>query len=235
MNEPTHLASGPTTLAMTRQRLESAPQWAKAAISAERERRGLPDIFTNTAAPNRCPSRSPATRVLVGAAASGVSKPHRLNRTDAYELLPEVISPGAWEMVRSAVECGEQIAFQNSHQGKPFAYSNSPDVRISFDPVAGMLFELHGDAARGFKWPAGGFASIGFIPHKWVKRMIGSQWVREIQALTIRHVALLKPHDPDGGPAYPLARVLSVQPDQVAKARLQICLEAIRANRGAGI
>jgi hypothetical protein len=222
MSDGIILASPPTGSAETAARLAGAPSWVIQAVAHERERRGLSPIAAQSAAPIRRSRRSPALpRALVGAAAPGVSSPHRIDQDGGREILPEIIAPSAWAGVRCDLLMGERFDFQTGHDGKPFARSDSPDVELHWDDVAGLMFTLRGEAAAGFRWPASGYASIGFIARKWTKRLTRRHgWVREIQAMSLRHIALLPPHH--DGPAYRQARVVSVKPGEQVRAFVRL-------------
>jgi hypothetical protein len=210
--------SSATATSATRRHLESAPAWARTAIDTERERRGLPVLFGRAASTTKAalPARRPlVARTLVGAAAPGVSSPHRIDVKGDREILPEFIARSAWDCVAADLLMGETFDFRTNHDGKPFARSDDPEVSIEFDPIAGLLFTISGAAAGGFSWPAGGYASIGFVARAWTKVFTRHGWARRIDRMALRHVALLPPHH--AGPAYRLARVLSVPPDQAVR------------------
>jgi hypothetical protein len=223
------IATVSASIDATRRHLADAPQWAKAAIDSERERRGLPVLFDRSASTATKQRRRGFVRTLVGVAAPGISLPHRIVQDSRRELLPEIVARSAWDCVQADLLMGETIDFRTGHDGKPFARSDDPEVEIRFDPICGMLFTIRGDAAAGFRWPAGGFCSIGFLPRAWTKRMIHGQWVRQIDRMSIRHVALLPPHYPP--PAYPHARVLSVPPDREVKTFVNLRCDARLATK----
>jgi hypothetical protein len=207
------------TLDDARRRLDDAPEWARAAIDHERERRGMPTLFGRSAPPKvaaKARSLRPP-RAIVGVAAPGISTPHHLDAVGVHELLPEIVSRSAWDGVKADLAAGKTFAFRTDHDGTPFLRSDDPAVSIDFDPVAGMLFTIRGVAASGYAWPGGGFASICFAPRRWEKRMLkGRGWVRVITAMTLDHIALLPPHH--AAPAYRQARVLSVKPEEAMRA-----------------
>ena len=219
------LATVTTSADAARRHRDDAPDWARAAIDSERQKRGLPVLFasaTKSAPPAR---RRLVARTLVGVAAPGVSTPHRLDEHRERELLPEIIAPSAWDCVAADLLMGETFDFRTGHDGKPWAQSDDPDVEIDFDPVAGLLFRIRGDAAQRFAWPAGGFASVGFVAREWQKMFTRSHgWVRQIDRMTLRHIAIMPPHR--DAPAYRLARVLSVPPDREMKALVNLRVDA---------
>jgi hypothetical protein len=220
-------ATATASLDATRRHLGDAPDWARAAIDSERQKRGLPVLFSrdSTATATKSPRRHGVARTLVGVAAPGVSSPHRLDERRERELLPEIIAPSAWDCVAADLLMGETFDFRTGHDGKPWARSDDPDVEIDFDPVAGLLFRIRGDAAQRFAWPAGGYASIGFVARQWQKMFTRSHgWVRQIDRMTLRHIALMPPHH--DAPAYRLARVLSVPPDREMKAFVNLRVDA---------
>jgi hypothetical protein len=215
------IATATASTDATRRHLADAPAWAKAAIDSERERRGLPVLFGRSASTvTKQPRRRGVVRTLVGVAAPGISSPHCLTQDGGREILPEIIARSAWDCVAADLLMGRTFDFRTNHDGKPFVRSDDPNIVIRFDPVAGMLFTLRGEAADGFPWPAAGFCSIGFVARTWTKRMIRGQWVRQIDRMSLRHVALIPPHHE--GPAYHLARVLSVPPDREVKALVNL-------------
>ena len=207
------------TLDHARRRLDDAPEWARAAIDNARERRGMPTLFGRPSPPKtatKARSLRPA-RAIVGVAAPGISTPHHLDAVGVRELLPEIVSRSAWEGVKADIAAGKAFAFRTDHDGLPFLRSNDPAVSVDFDPIAGLLFTIRGEAANGYGWPGGGFASICFSPRRWEKRMLkGRGWVRVITAMTLDHIALLPPHH--AAPAYRQARVLSVKPEEAMRA-----------------
>ena len=206
-------ASVSTTVGATRRRLDDAPAWARASIDHAREKRGLPTLFGRegtSGARGVGDRRGGFRRVLVGVAAAGVSDPATVDRGRG-ECLSEIISPSAWEGVKADLEAGETFVFKASHSGKPILRSDSPDVTVMFDPLAGLLFRIRGQTAA-FRCFGGGFASIGFAPRKTTTRMLRGQWVRQIDSMKLRHIALFPPHH--SWPAYQAARIRSVPPDQ---------------------
>jgi hypothetical protein len=197
----------------TRRGLDDAPAWARASIDRAREKRGLPALFGRegtSGARGVGDRRGGFRRVLVGVAAAGVSDPGTLFRGRG-ESLPEIIAPSAWEGVKADLAVGKAFAFQHHHTGKPIVRSDNPNVTIMFDEFAGLMFRIRGQTAA-FRCFGGGFASIGFVPRKTTRRMLRGQWVRQIDSMTLRHVALFPPHH--SWPVYQAARVRSVAPEQ---------------------
>ncbi len=238
MGEPTFTAAASTGIADLRRRVEGAPAWARAAIDAERQQRGLPLLFGQRAAPPSSKPRRPIggiVRCLFGVAAPGLSNPHQLDGPGGHELLPEFISRSAWAGVKKALAAGQTIDFQRRHDGKPFATSRDAAVEIVIDPTLGLTFTLHPDAAAGFNWPAGGYCSIAFVGRtcRWTKVMLpGGRWARRIDSLTIRHIALLAPHDLP--PAYRAAQFISCPPATLHRDRpaaLSVARAAVAEDR----
>jgi hypothetical protein len=182
---------------------------------------------------NSVASFTPATAslVMVGIAAAGVSRPAPL--TDGGERLPEVVTPAAWEAVRSDIQAGAVFDFRIGHDGKPFARSNDAGVRITFDPVAGLLFTIDGVGERGRHWPAFGCCSIGFAPINVGKRYLRGTWTREVRRMQLRHVAVAPANRVTA--YYPQARARCVAPEQAARALMAIRLDARVAAREAGL
>jgi hypothetical protein len=170
-------------------------------------------------------------RVLVGVAAAGVSRPAPL--TPGGERVPEVIAQSAWKGVQADIASGVTFDFRIGHDGKPWLRSNDHRVRLTFDPVAGLLFEISADAAEAFKWPANAVASIGFKPIEVGKRFLRGEWVREIRSMKLQHVAIEKPHK--AIPYYDAARVLSVPPEQASRSMFALRVDARIAAREAGL
>lgn len=212
-----------------REKLRNAPAWFRTSVDVAREQRGLPPLFAEAALARPVPVAAPpkppkVARTLCGVAAPGISTPCTIR--DDWRRCPEQIMPSAWEDVATDIRAGRHFKITDGHGGRVIATSAERRVRWKVEPKVGLTFELDLLTMAEFVWPGPCDVSIGMKPLSWNHRYVPRGWVREITAMRLDHIALLRPSQRRDG-AYPLAAVRSAKPGEVGQVAARLWLDTI--------
>jgi hypothetical protein len=217
--------------AAVRAKLRHAPAWFRAEVDSARRQRGLPVLFAEKAIVRLAPvAVKPAppkiARTLCAVAAPGISNPCTV-RGDLRRC-PEEILPSAWEDVAVDVRAGRHFTITDGHGGRVIATSADRHFRWKIEPKVGLVFELDLLTANEVVWPGPMDCSIGMRPTAFTHRYSKRGWIRQITAMRLDHVALLRPSQRRDG-AYPLATVRSAKPGEAARVAARLWLETLLA------
>jgi hypothetical protein len=226
--------------AAVREKLRYAEPHVRAAVDRSRKHRGLSPLWSTEIA--ALPSAGGSLRgrgerswlpprVLVGIAAAGISVPSMI-LTEAVAM-PEIIAPSAWASVQRDLQAGKTFDFRLQHHGRVIVRSDDSRVTLKIDPIAGLLFTIEDDW-RGMPWPAGCWCSISFQLRDHGFRCLGGRMVREIRSMRLGHIALLSPARGEH-PAYPLAKVRSVKPENAARESIRLLVDTRLAVKEMGL
>ncbi len=89
--------------------------------------------------------------------------------------------------------CSMWITITDGHGGRVIATSAGQHFRWKIEPKVGLTFELDLLTMNEFEWPGPCDVSIDMKPLGWNHRYVPRGFVREITAMRLDHIALLRP------------------------------------------